>query len=81
MSTPEPEDLRPEQVTPRVLYLASPECRESGFILRASNGQFTAVRWVERDNVNYPLKLASVEVSAAEELVTRWQDIAAPVAF
>lgn len=43
--------------SPRIC-LASPECRESGFILRASNGQFTAVRWIERDNVDYPLNLA-----------------------
>ncbi|MEW6493760.1 MAG: SDR family NAD(P)-dependent oxidoreductase [Cyanobacteriota bacterium] len=77
----EPEDLRPNQVAPGVLYLASPECRESGFILRASNGQFTAVRWVERDNVDYPLNLAAVESSTAEDLATRWQEIAADVAF
>ncbi|MBG1267789.1 SDR family NAD(P)-dependent oxidoreductase [Nostoc sp. WHI] len=77
----EPLDLRPEQVAPGVLYLASGECRESGFILRASNGQFTAVRWIERDNVNYPLNLAAVESSTAEDLATRWQEIAADVAF
>ena len=77
----EPEDLRPDQVAPGVLYLASPECRESGFILRASNGQFTAVRWIERDNVDYPLNLAAYECSTAEDLATRWQEIAADVAF
>lgn len=77
----EPEDLRPEQVAPGVLYLASPECRESGFILRASNGQFTAVRWIERDNVDYPLNLAAIESSTAEDLATRWQEIATDVAF
>jgi NAD(P)-dependent dehydrogenase (short-subunit alcohol dehydrogenase family) len=77
----EPEDLRPDQVAPGVLYLASPECRESGFILRASNGQFTATRWIERDNVDYPLNLAAVEVSTAEDLATQWQKIAADVAF
>ncbi|WP_199305864.1 hypothetical protein [Pseudanabaena sp. FACHB-2040] len=77
----EPEDLQPEQVAPGVLYLASSECRESGFILRASNGQFTAARWIERDNVDYPLNLAAVEVSTAEDLATQWQEIAADVAF
>ena len=77
----EPEDLRPEQVAPGVLYLASPECQESGFILRASNGQFTAVRPIERSNVNYPFNLAAVESSTAEDLATRWQEIAADVAF
>jgi NAD(P)-dependent dehydrogenase (short-subunit alcohol dehydrogenase family) len=77
----EPEDLRSDQVAPGVLYLASGECRDSGFILRAANGQFTAVRWVERDNVDYPLNLAAVEVSTAEDVATRWQEIAADVAF
>jgi NAD(P)-dependent dehydrogenase (short-subunit alcohol dehydrogenase family) len=77
----EPKDLRPDRVAPGVLYLASSECRESGFILRASNGQFTAVRWIERDNVDYPLNLAAVEVSTAEDLATQWQKIAADVAF
>jgi len=77
----EPEDLRPDQVAPGVLYLASPECQESGLILRASNGQFTAVRWIERDNVDYPINLAAVESSTAEDLAARWQEIAADVAF
>ncbi|HEX6015186.1 MAG TPA: SDR family NAD(P)-dependent oxidoreductase [Geminicoccaceae bacterium] len=40
----EPDELRPDQVAPGVLYLASPECRETGYILRASNGQFIAAR-------------------------------------
>jgi NAD(P)-dependent dehydrogenase (short-subunit alcohol dehydrogenase family) len=77
----EPDDLRPEQVAPGVLYLVSSECRESGLILRASNGQFTAARWIERDNVDYPLNLAAVEVSTAEDVATRWQEIATDVAF
>ncbi|MBE7384973.1 MAG: SDR family NAD(P)-dependent oxidoreductase [Leptolyngbya sp. SIO1E4] len=76
-----PEDLRPDQVAPGVLYLASPECRKSGFILRASNGQFTATRWIERDNVDYPLNLAAVESSTAEDLATRWQEIVVNAAF
>lgn len=77
----EPDDLRPEQVAPGVLYLASPECQDSGFILRAGNGQFTGARWVERENVDYPIDLAAVEVSTAEDLASRWQDIASNVAF
>ncbi|MDZ8107290.1 MAG: SDR family NAD(P)-dependent oxidoreductase [Nostoc sp. DedQUE12a] len=77
----EPLELRPDQVAPGLLYLASSECQESGFILRASNGQFTAVRWIERDNVDYPLNLSAVEVSTAEDLATRWQEIAVDVAF
>lgn len=77
----EPEELRPDQVAPGVLYLAAPECRESGFIVRASNGQFTAMRWVERDSVDYPLNLAAVKSSTAEDLAACWQEIAADVAF
>lgn len=77
----EPLDLQPDQVAPGVLYLASPECRESGFILRASNGQFTAARWIERDNVDYPFNLGAVESSSAEDLATRWQEIVTNVAF
>lgn len=77
----EPEDLRPDQVAPGVLYLASRECQDSGFILRAGNGQFTAARWVERDNVDYPKDLAAIEVSTAEDLAARWRDIASNVAF
>jgi len=77
----EPDDLRPDQVAPGVLYLASAECQDSGFILRAGNGQFTGARWVERENVDYPIDLAAVEVSTAEDLASRWQDIASNVAF
>lgn len=76
-----PEDLRPDQVAPGILYLASSECRESGVILRAANGQFTGARWVERENVNYPQDLAAIEASTAEELASRWPDIALNVAF
>lgn len=77
----EPEDLRPEQVAPGVLFLASRECQDSGNILRASNGQFTAGRWVEREDVNYPLDLAAVECTTAEDVAAHWQQIALEVAF
>lgn len=77
----EPKDLRPEQVAPGVLYLASPECRDSGVILRAGNGQFTGARWVERENVAYPQDLAAIEASTAEDVASRWHDITSNVAF
>lgn len=77
----EPENLRPDQVAPGVFYLASSECHESGFILRAGNGKFTAARWVERKNVDYPKDLAAIEASTAEELAAQWKDIASNVAF
>lgn len=77
----EPEDLRPDQVAPGVLYLASPECHESGFILRAGNGQFTGAHWVERENVDYPKDLAAIDASTAEKIATHWKDIASDIAF
>jgi NAD(P)-dependent dehydrogenase (short-subunit alcohol dehydrogenase family) len=67
----EPDELRPDQVAPEVLYLASPDCRETGYILRASNGQFTAARWVERDGGDYPRDLSAVKAKTAEELAAR----------
>lgn len=77
----EPEDLRPDQVAPGVLYLASPACQESAIILRAANGQFTGVRWVEREKVDYPTDLAAIEASTPEHLASHWQDITSEVAF
>ncbi|MGV2828040.1 hypothetical protein [Myxosarcina sp. GI1(2024)] len=77
----EPEDLRPDRVAPGVLYLASPEYHQSGFILRAANGQFTAARWVEREKVDYPKDLAAIRASTAQELAVYWKDIASDVAF
>ncbi len=49
-----PEELKPEWVTPGVLYLASALCHDTGYILRASNGQFTATRFNENSGVSYP---------------------------
>lgn len=70
-----PENLTAESVVPGVLYLASDACRESGYVLRASNGQFTATRFVENPGVNYPLDLDRVSVADAEMLAMRWPQI------
>lgn len=67
-----PEDLKPEWVTPGVLYLASPLCKDSGLILRASNGQFTATRFCENPGVNYPTDLARVKCTSMEEVAENW---------
>ena len=77
----EPENLKPSQVAPGLLYLASPECTDSGFVLRASNGQFTAARWTERDHVNYPEDLGAVEASTAEDLAKNWKIVKSEVKF
>ncbi|MBP6116309.1 MAG: SDR family NAD(P)-dependent oxidoreductase [Neisseriaceae bacterium] len=73
--TEAPPDLKPEWVTPGVLYLASATCQDSGYVLRASNGQFTATRFVENPGVQYPYDLARVTAGTAAEVAARWADI------
>ncbi|VFB18360.1 putative dehydrogenase [Pseudomonas fragi] len=50
----EPDNLKPQWVTPGVIFLASAQCQDSGYILRASNGQFTATRFVENPGWTTP---------------------------
>ena len=73
--TQAPEELKPEWVTPGVLYLASSLCRDTGYILRASNGQFTATRFCENSGVSYPRDLARVEAASLSEVAERWSSI------
>ncbi|MBF8776226.1 SDR family NAD(P)-dependent oxidoreductase [Pseudomonas fulva] len=73
--TGEPEDLKPEWVTPGVVFLASQLCQDTGYVLRASNGQFTATRFVENPNVDYPVDLARVKATSAEQVAQRWDHI------
>ena len=40
----EPDDLKPEWVVPGVVYLVSEQCQVTAQVLRASNGQFHALR-------------------------------------
>lgn len=63
-----PEDLKPDWVAPGVLYLASPLCQDTGLILRASNGQFTATRFCENPAVIYPTNLARVACRSLEDI-------------
>ena len=71
----EPDNLKPEWVTPGVMFLASPLCQDPGYILRASNGQFSATRFVENPGVDYPLDLARVKASSAEQVARLWDQI------
>ncbi|MGB3434788.1 SDR family NAD(P)-dependent oxidoreductase [Achromobacter sp.] len=73
--TQPPEDLKPEWVAPGVLYLASPLCRDTGVILRASNGQFTATRYSENPNSVYPKDLSRIACSTMEEIARKWPSI------
>ncbi|MBE9212293.1 SDR family NAD(P)-dependent oxidoreductase [Plectonema cf. radiosum LEGE 06105] len=73
--TSTPANLKPEWVTPGVIYLVSDACQDTGFILRASNGQFTATRFEENSRVDYPINLARVKASSAEEIAELWESI------
>jgi len=70
-----PENLKPEWVAPGVLYLASALCQDTGVILRASNGQFTATRFCENVGVVYPTNLARVECASFEDVARHWHRI------
>ncbi|QJI40770.1 SDR family oxidoreductase [Pseudomonas sp. ADAK2] len=73
--TGEPDNLKPEWVAPGVIFLASQLCQDTGYILRASNGQFTATRFAENKGVDYPVDLARVEASSAEQIAQLWDHI------
>ena len=73
--TEEPDELKPDWVTPGVLFLASTQCEDTGYILRASNGQFTATRFTENPGVDYPRNLARIHAGSAEEVAAAWPRI------
>ena len=73
--TEAPVNLKPEWVTPGVVFLASQQCRDTGYIVRASNGQFTATRFVENPGVDYPVDLARIKASSAEQVAQLWEQI------
>ena len=72
----EPDELHPAKVAPGIAYLASEACRASGWILRASNGQFHAIRRAEADGVDYPRDLNAVSCATAEDIARQWDRIA-----
>lgn len=71
----EPENLKPEWVAPGVIFLASQQCQDTGYILRASNGQFTATRFAENPGVDYPVDLARISATSAEQVAQQWDHI------
>ncbi len=73
--TDEPDELKPEWVTPGVMFLASSQCEDTGYILRASNGQFTATRFTENPGVDYPRNLARIKARNAQEVAAQWPRI------
>ena len=73
--TEAPVNLKPEWVTPGVVFLASEQCRDTGYIVRASNGQFTATRFVENPGVDYPVDLARIKASSPGQVAQLWDQI------
>lgn len=74
----EPDELRPAAIAPGAAYLVSSACRESGWILRASNGQFHATKSCEALGVSYPRDLNAPPASTPEEVAAAWSSIAVP---
>jgi NAD(P)-dependent dehydrogenase (short-subunit alcohol dehydrogenase family) len=74
----EPDELKPAEIAPGAAYLVSSECRESGWILRASNRQFHATRLGEAEGVVYPRDLKAVSAASPEEVAESWRRIAVP---
>ncbi len=77
----EPENLKPSQIATGVLYLVSPDCMDSGYILRAANGHFYAVKWTEREGVTYPMDILGSACETPEQIAHAWKDITHSVAF
>lgn len=71
----EPDELAPRSVAPGALYLVSPDCKESGWILRAANGQFVAIKAREADGISYPRDLGSYAADTPEMVADKWQEI------
>ncbi len=55
-------------VVPGVVFLVSEHCHDTGYILRASDGQFTATRLTQNPGVGYPIDLARIKAGSAEQV-------------
>lgn len=72
----EPEELHPDAVASGAAFLVSDACHDSGWVLRASNGQFHAVKAREACGVDYPRNLRAVMAATPEEVADQWPRIA-----
>jgi|SRR5579875_439363 NAD(P)-dependent dehydrogenase (short-subunit alcohol dehydrogenase family) len=66
-----PGTLRPEQVAPGVIFLASSQCVFSGVILQAGNGHFAVARWQRSAGVEF----RGADITP-EDIAERWDSIA-----
>lgn len=76
----EPEELRPDAVAAGAIFLVSEACREKGWVLRASNGQFHAIKAGEAEGVDYPRDLCAVRADSPEAVAAAWDRIAVAAA-
>lgn len=72
----EPDELRPDAVAPGALFLVSPDCDATGWIMRAANGQFVATKAQEAAGVSYPRDLAAISADTPEGVADAWGHIA-----
>lgn len=72
----EPDELRPDAVAPGAAFLVSDACQATGWVLRASNGQFHAVKACEAAGVDYPRDLQAVTADRPEAVEAAWDRIA-----
>ena len=54
----------------------SDTCQATGWVLRASNGQFHAVKTCEAADVDYPRDLRAVTAESPEAVEAAWDRIA-----
>ena len=65
-----PGALRPEQIAPGVVFLASNACKSSGVILRASNGRFSAMRWQVGPEIDF-----GTEPATPDDIAEKWEQL------
>ena len=76
----EPDELSPDAVAPGAAFLVSEVCRASAWVLRASSGQFHALKACEAEGVDYPRDLRAVTAGSPEAVAAAWDRIALAVA-
>lgn len=67
-TTDEPDELHPSAIAPGAIFLVSEACHASAWVLRASNGQFHALKASEAEGVQYPRDLRALYADSPEKV-------------